>query len=346
MPHLSRCFSFLNRPQTPGPGTPDPAAPRNVATDNQSVGCASHFPIRNAKQWLQSRLGRSGTSAPAAARIPAVVANVRQLELPPLGPELSLNFKEIAGNDTDGSGDVVSNAVPPSAGATSAVSAGRSNVATHTSVSATSNSGESSSALREANIEFEEDVPDSIRNIAPYVRAGLGPSFPAGHRDIVIFIDATLEEFGNTQVDGRVAAIAIKSLATGGNIDNPAGRYALTLTHEMYLHALPYLTESRDNREWGTTDAQHATAFMPAGTRNGYLNAVRSVVRLLPDDEMKLAYLNEYAEDVGNLMKLYRMDHPEVDLTEASDWHKSLKEAAADPRHIMWRANQEGPDHP
>lgn len=285
MPPLSRCFPFLHRPQAPGPaGTPEPAVPRNVVTGNQSAGCASLFPIRNAKQWLRSRLGSAEAPAPAAAPIRAVVA--------------------------------------------------------------TSNPGESSSALSEANIEFEHDVPNSIRSIAPYVRAGLGSAFPAGHRDIFIFVDAALEEFGNTQVEGRLAAIAIKDLATAGNIGNPAGRYALTLTHEMYLHALPYLTEPGDNREWGTTDAQHATAFMPAGTRNGYLNAVRSVVRRLPDDEMKLAYLNEYAEDVGNLMRLYRMDHPEVDLTEASDWHKSLKEAAADPRHIMWRANQEGPDRP
>jgi hypothetical protein len=83
----------------------------------------------------------------------------------------------------------------------------------------------------------------------------------------------------------------------------------------------------------------HSTPQHAAGTTNGYLNAVLSVKRCLPDDEMKLAYLNEYAEDVGNLMRLYRTEHPEVDLTEASDWHKSLKEAAADPRHIMWNTN-------
>ncbi|MEN3362830.1 MAG: hypothetical protein V7606_104, partial [Burkholderiales bacterium] len=321
MPPLSRCFPFLNRPQAPGPaGTLEPAVPRNVATGNQSAGCASLFPIRNAKQWLRSRLGSAEAPAPAAAPIRAVVANVPHLDLPALGAGLGLTFKEIAGDHPDGSGDVVSNAVLPSAGATSAVPAGRSNAGTRTLVSATSNPGESSSALSEANIEFEHDVPNSIRSIAPYVRAGLGSAFPAGHRDIFIFVDAALEEFGNTQVEGRLAAIAIKDLATAGNIGNPAGRYALTLTHEMYLHALPYLTESRDNREWGTTDAQHATAFMPASTTNGYLNAVRSVVRRLPDDEMKLAYLNEYAEDVGNLMRLYRTEHPEVDLTEASDW--------------------------
>ncbi|VVD59520.1 hypothetical protein [Pandoraea anhela] len=118
------------------------------------------------------------------------------------------------------------------------------------------------------------------------------------------------------------------------------GRFAATLTHEVFLHARPFLDDHArylqglQPRQLDETQT-HQVMFDPPNHSNAFLHAVRAVLPYLPNNAVRSAFLAEYATDVGNHILFETQDERLAE--QAFAWHENLELMCADLNHPFWR---------
>jgi hypothetical protein len=118
------------------------------------------------------------------------------------------------------------------------------------------------------------------------------------------------------------------------------GRLAATMTHEVFLHARPFLDDHARflqgllPRQLDETQT-HQVMFDPPNNRNAFLHAVRAVLPYLPNNAVRSAFLREYATDVNNHV-LYESQDEQLS-ERAFVWHENLKAMCNNINHPFWR---------
>jgi hypothetical protein len=145
------------------------------------------------------------------------------------------------------------------------------------------------------------------------------------------------EEADTALVPERNAVKTILNSESCTNCNRGVAYYAVTLTHELFLHAIGDLKFLDESGPYKTQDEDHALIYTPASNSNAYLQVIRQVLARLPDNrDLKKEFLHEYCRDVS----LYvRDDDGNIQDPEVAAWLKQLEQAANDPDDAIWTGN-------
>lgn len=199
------------------------------------------------------------------------------------------------------------------------------------------------------NVSFAENCPEELKEIAPYVFRAFNPIAQPGFNKIhvkPIFEetedDMTTEGTTEPHPAQRAVTIEIAHLADPDlSHDQNLARYALNLTHEVFLHGAYYFA-TFDRHEKGSQEPyksekeQHRSIVHPPNDQNPYLNVVRHVLQHLPDrNSLRVEFLTSYTNDVySHLVE----DIPEQAQEPVRVWLGRLEDIAGRPRDPMWAA--------
>ncbi len=188
-----------------------------------------------------------------------------------------------------------------------------------------------------ANIIFDEGVPDELKGVVDYVVAGVGEIFPLDH---MVFISAILgqEEEANTQVDPKMAMLVFSILSTAGDVEVSKARYAVSLMHELHLHAAPNLYSHETGGVPGSVQREHFGMHTPAGIGNHYFMTAVSVMQHLPAD-IKSHFIKEFVLDVVNQLQATVAVYGSEQLQKEIEWVNLLHSLKNDPDHSIWTPN-------
>ncbi|MFC6478921.1 hypothetical protein ACFQDN_23715 [Pseudomonas asuensis] len=201
------------------------------------------------------------------------------------------------------------------------------------------------------NVSFAANCPAELREIAPYVLRAFSAIAKPGFNTIHIKpLTDVAEENDGTTTDGttephvaqRAVTIEIAGYAEPElSHDQKLARYALDLTHEVFLHGGYYFEmfekHARGSKErYKTEDEQHLPIVYPPNTHNPYLNDVRHVLQYLPNRKaLRVEFLKAYTDDVYSHMV---NDLPEGAQKPVQQWLEHLENMAEDPCNPIWAA--------
>jgi hypothetical protein len=185
--------------------------------------------------------------------------------------------------------------------------------------------------LASADFEFEDAIHGDAREIAHLVGSAIGPVFPVGASLVQILEDDNLKATGETFYENatkpKQAFIHIRP-----DVLQKPGEFALTLAHEIFLHAARDIAAFNNGRPLESSDEQHNLVVTPASDDNPYLNVVRKVLAELPDadnGDLKDEFLSAYLDDLDAHMPL---DADEESLA----WQQRVTQEADDYTREYW----------
>jgi hypothetical protein len=155
----------------------------------------------------------------------------------------------------------------------------------------------------QANLEFDDNAPHELKAIAPLIVGGLGKRFPQQYNTVrIVTSDNSLKDDAGAETSvskqSKSATIKITKIPNGESANEKQAKYALTLVHEMYLHAIPDLIAVSQNKAVPSELEQHRTMFTPGTIKdNSYYHAIMSVHKILPKP-IQDKFLNEYLKEV------------------------------------------------
>ncbi|WP_155629673.1 hypothetical protein [Burkholderia territorii] len=193
------------------------------------------------------------------------------------------------------------------------------------------------------NTEVNEIMP----GLASAFQQFLPPQMNRVHINVTPRTNVNQDHGFTTYVPQRAtAAVTVAAEMPGPHDTDPAtragrqGRLAATMTHEVFLHARPFLDDharilqGQQPRQLDETQT-HQVMFDPPNNNNEFLRAVRAVLPHLPNDAVRSAFLREYAEDVNNHILFESQDEQLSE--QAFAWHDALEAMCANLDHPFWR---------
>ncbi|RQR34214.1 hypothetical protein [Burkholderia sp. Bp9142] len=199
-------------------------------------------------------------------------------------------------------------------------------------LSNTANSAEVNEIMPGLALAFQQFLPPPMNRVHINVTPRTGENQDHG--------------FTTYRAQQATAAVTVAAEMPGLHDASPAaraerqGRLAATMTHEVFLHARPFLDDHARFLQglppWQLDETQmHQVMFDPPNNNNAFLHAIRAVLPHLPNNAVRSAFLREYATDVNNHIIYESQDER---LSErAFVWHENREAMCNNINHPFWR---------